>query len=474
MQKLDMNLYLKEIIDTMNDGVTIISPEGAILMVNRAMEEISGYSREELQGRSCSIFHCDACRIARAGGRGQWCELFDVGAAHKKSCLLMRKNGSYVHVLKNASLLKNAQGEVLAAVETVTDLSEIEQRDEKIEQLSKLLDGEATFHGMVGSSTIMRKVFTIVRKAAQSEAPVIIYGETGTGKELVARAIHDLGVRKNGPYIQLNCAALNEGLLESELFGHVKGAFTGAYTHRKGRFEAACGGDIFLDEIGDIPPATQVKLLRVLETKEFERVGDQQSVSADVRVICATNRDLDHLISQEKFREDFYFRINTIPINLPPLRDHAEDIPLLADHFIRHLRRTSGKDISGLSPETMEILMNYQWPGNVQGIPGRPGVCLCPGGKRNNHAGAHSGQNEQTPAGTEEHEAGWGKRRREREGGACRCARQIRRQPEPGRTALGSEQGHGLAPAEEIWNRRRHIHEAVGSLWGSFNGPARP
>ena len=282
----------------------------------------------------------------------------------------MRKDGSYVPVFKNASLLKSADGTLLGAVETVTDLSEIYKRDEKIEQLSKLLDSDTTFHGLVGGSPVMQRVTAIIRKAAQSEAPVIIYGETGTGKDMVARAIHDLGKRRGGPYIQLNCAALNEALLESELFGHVKGAFTGAYTHRKGRFEAAGDGDIFLDEIGDIPLSIQVKLLRVLETKEFERVGEQQSIKADVRIITATNKDLDQLIAQGKFREDLYFRINTIPIHMPPLRDRPDDIPLLVDHFIQHLRRKSGKDISGPSPETMELFMNHRWPGNIRELRG--------------------------------------------------------------------------------------------------------
>ncbi len=370
MKDPDMNRYLKEIVNTMNDGVTIVSPDGTILMVNRAMEEISAYSRDELIGRSCSIFHCDACDRVRAGGRGHWCQLFDAGGADKKRCVLMRKDGTYVHVLKNASLLKSSDGTLLGAVETLTDLSEIEERDEKIQQLSKLIDSDTTFHGLVGKSPSMLKVFAIIGKAAQSEAPVIIHGETGTGKDLVARAIHNLGRRRGGPYIQLNCAALNEALLESELFGHVKGAFTGAYTHRKGRFEAAGGGDIFLDEIGDIPLSIQVKLLRVLETKEFERVGDQQAIRADVRIVTATNRDLDQLISQGKFREDFYFRINTVPIHLPPLRDRTDDIPLLVDHFVGKLRHKSGKKISGSSAETMDFFMKYPWPGNVRELRG--------------------------------------------------------------------------------------------------------
>lgn len=370
MNEQDISRYLKEIVNAMNDGVTIISLDGRILMVNRAMEAISGYSRDELLGSPCSIFHCDACDSARAGGHGHWCSLFDVGQAQEKSCLLMRKNGSYVNVLKNASLLKNEDGTVLGAVETLTDISEIMERDEKIEQLTRLLDRGSSFHGMAGESPAMQRVFEIIGKAAKSEAPVIVSGETGTGKELVARAIHDLGIRHNRPYIRLNCAVLNESLFESELFGHVKGAFTGAHIHRKGRFEAADGGDIFLDEIGDIPLSMQVKLLRILETKEFERVGDTRPIKTDVRIIAATNRDLYELMSQGKFRQDLLFRINIIPIHLPPLRKRIEDIPLLVDHFIRQLRERSGKQISGLDARTMDIFINYSWPGNVRELRG--------------------------------------------------------------------------------------------------------
>jgi PAS domain S-box-containing protein len=366
MNELDMNRYLKEIINTMNDGVVLISPDGVILMVNRALEEITGYGREELMGRLCTVFNCDVCQLCRSGGKGNWCELFDLGEARRKPCILQRKDGSYVHVLKNASLLRDAEGKVLGAVETVTDISEIDRREEQIQQLSRLLDENASFHGMLGRSPGMQRVFEIIRKVAQSEAPVIIFGETGTGKELVAHAVHSLGKRRDGPYVQLNCAALNESLLESELFGHVKGAFTGAYSHREGRFEAATTGDIFLDEIGDVPLSIQVKLLRTLETKQIERVGDHRPIKVDVRIITATNRNLEQLVSEGKFREDFFFRINVIPIHLPPLRERTEDLPMLTEHFIRRLRAGSGKDISGLTPDAMNLFMGYHWPGNVR------------------------------------------------------------------------------------------------------------
>jgi two-component system response regulator HydG len=362
MDEPGMYRYCREIINTMNDGLVVVAPDGTIMMVNRAFEEIIGYSREELIGGSCSLLRCDACEIARAEGKGNWCDLFDLGSATRKPCTLVRKDGSYVHVLKNASILRNAAGEVLGAVETLTDISEITKRDQKIQELSRLLEGDDGFYGLVGKSAVMRRVYELTEKAAQSDAPIIIYGESGTGKELVAHAIHELGKRRDGPFIQFSCAALNEALLESELFGHVKGAFTGAYSHRQGRFEAANRGDIFLDEIGDIPLSTQVKLLRVLETKQFERVGEVRSITVDVRIISATNQDLQSLVSQGKFREDLFFRINVIPIHLPPLRDRLEDM--------QRLREKSGKPITGLTPGAMRLLMDQPWPGNVRELQG--------------------------------------------------------------------------------------------------------
>lgn len=222
------------------------------------------------------------------------------------------------------------------------------------------------FAGMVGTSPVMRRIFSIIERAAMSDAPVIVCGQSGTGKELAARAIHDLGARRNGPYVQLNCAALNESLLESELFGHVKGAFTGAVRSRTGRFESAQGGDIFLDEIGDIPLPTQVKLLRVLESKCIERVGDNRSITVDARIISATNRNLQELVRRGRFREDLLFRINVIPIHLPALAERREDIPLLAGHFISLCRERTGKDIPALAPESAALFAEYAWPGNIR------------------------------------------------------------------------------------------------------------
>ncbi len=212
----------------------------------------------------------------------------------------------------------------------------------------------------------MLDVFELIRNAAASDAPIIIYGESGTGKELVANAVHASGGRNSGPFIKVSCAALNQSLLESELFGHVKGAFTGADRDRKGRFESANKGDLFLDEIGDIPLSTQVKLLRVLQEKEIERVGDQKPIAIDARVIAATHRDIERMCRDGAFRDDLYYRLSVIPIRVPPLRERRDDIPLLVDHFIKTIRLRSEKDVYGVSEEAMERLMAYAWPGNVR------------------------------------------------------------------------------------------------------------
>jgi transcriptional regulator with GAF, ATPase, and Fis domain len=216
----------------------------------------------------------------------------------------------------------------------------------------------------------MQRIYQIIEKIARSDATVLISGESGTGKELVADAIHKLGKRNNGPFVKINCAALNELLIESELFGHRKGAFTGAYQHRRGLFEIASGGDIFLDEIGEIPLSTQAKLLRVLETKQFIRLGGNRTISVDTRIITATNRNLAERVSLGLFREDLFYRINIFPIHLPPLRERVDDIALLVNAFFNEQRSNSPKNITGVSPEVMERFLSYGWPGIIRELKG--------------------------------------------------------------------------------------------------------
>ncbi len=369
MIKVDRKVIIRyawEIINTMNDGLIIVDAKGVIVAVNNAMENLTGFTRRELEGTDCTILNCDACEILRSESKKAYCMLFEIENVTNKRCLMIGKNGKYISVLKNASLLKDEHGEVIGAIETFTDISDSDDKERMIKVLSRLLEKNSDYYGMVGKSRIMQRIYQIIEKVSQSDSPVIIYGESGTGKEMVAQAIHLAGKRNDHPFITFNCAALNESLLESELFGHVKGAFTGAYRHRQGRFEAAHGGDIFLDEIGDIPMSSQATLLRVLETKQFERVGDNHPISVDVRVITATNKDLSDLVSKGKFRQDLFFRINVVPIHLPPLRDKKEDIPMLVNYFIEHLQQKTGKDIHGVSSRVMNIFLNHDWPGNIR------------------------------------------------------------------------------------------------------------
>jgi two-component system response regulator HydG len=358
--------FWEKVIETLAEGLVVVDPQGTIIAINQAMEEITGYRREELVGRPCSLIRTDACFSHQTVGPGERCQLFKNGATKHDKCALVKKDGSLVHVLKNGALLTDDGGGILAGVETFTEISELIAKERVISRLRRELSREDGFQGIVGKSPAMLRLFSLISSAAQSDAPVIIYGESGTGKELVAAALHRLGNRSQGPFIKVNSAALHESLLESELFGHVKGAFTGADRVRVGRFEAAHGGDIFLDEVGDLPLATQAKLLRVLQEKVIERVGDQKPIPVDVRVISATNQDLLRLRAKGRFRDDLFYRINVIPIHLPPLRDRREDIPLLVEAFIERTRLKTRKPITGIDKEALDELLAYSWPGNVR------------------------------------------------------------------------------------------------------------
>jgi len=366
VQDKEYDTYWKTVINSISDGLMVVDPQGVIVSINKAMERITGYSKHELLGRPCKVLNCDVCPALRTRGEDKYCALFKEGRLRRHKCSLRKKDGSLTHVHKYAVLLKDRAGKVVGGVGTFTDLSEMVAKDRVIFRLRQELSSQDGFHGIIGKSPAMRRVFDLISSASQSEAPVIIYGESGTGKEMVAAALHQLGPRRKGPFIKVNCAALSESLLESELFGHVKGAFTGADRDRVGRFEAASGGDIFLDEIGDLPLSTQVKLLRVLQEKEIEKVGDQRPVSIDVRILAATNKDLNILMEEGRFREDLYYRIGVIPVQLPPLRDRREDIPLLIDHFVNRMRLKTDKSISGMDKEALDLLVRYDWHGNAR------------------------------------------------------------------------------------------------------------
>jgi len=363
---MDVAKHWKTIADTLQDGLLVVSPQGTIVAANKAAERVTGYKANELIGKSCRLLNCTGCKLLGGVGPDKFCQLFVNQNVKEKKCLITNKEHRSVHIVKNAEVLKDEKGNIIGAVETLTDITDTVRQQQEIKSLKQTFQLTEGYHGILGKSTRMQNLFDLIDNVAQSDTPVIIQGQSGSGKELVARAIHRESPRRDKPFIKVNCAALNENLLESELFGHVKGAYTGADKARIGRFEAAHEGTLLLDEIGDIPLALQIKLLRVLEEKKIERVGDNRAIPVDVRIISATNKDLEKLIETEQFREDLFFRINVFPLQCPTLAERRNDIPLIAQNFIRRNATSSGKKILGLTPEALEKLTLYSWPGNVR------------------------------------------------------------------------------------------------------------
>jgi two-component system, NtrC family, response regulator HydG len=346
------------ILNSMAEALFIVDTNGIIRFCNHSMETMCGLLSDKLIGMHChDIMDCP-------GVDNQECRIQKNGEATSIECHIKCKNGSLLPVMKNGRQIVNAQGDVLGWVETLTDVSLLRLAERKNAVLEDVVN--RGFTGIIGKSTAMRGVFDLIDLAAASTATVLITGETGTGKELVARAIHAHGSRSNGPLVKVNCSALPESLLESELFGHVKGAFTGAIKDKPGRFELADGGTLFIDEIGDISPFIQVKLLRFMQEREFERVGESITRKSDVRIIAATNRDLRQLIRSGDFREDLFYRLKVFPIHLPPLRERKEDVGPLITHFITRFNEQTGKHIVGINNEAALVLMDYCWPGNIR------------------------------------------------------------------------------------------------------------
>lgn len=323
---------------------------------NRAAEEITGIPGEEAIGRRC-------CEVFRASMCESECALRQTMDSGKpiinKSAFIVDAEGRRIPISVSTALLRNRNGDIVGGVETFRDLSLVEELRKEIEQRYEAGD-------MVSRSPSMRKLFDILPQVASSGATVVIEGETGTGKELLARAIHHQSPRKDGPFIAINCGALPDTLLESELFGYKAGAFTGADKDKPGRFALVEGGSLFLDEIGDISPALQVRLLRVLQERSYEPLGGTRSVQTDVRVIVASNKPLAKLVKEGRFRQDLFYRINVVRLELPPLRKRKEDIPLLVDRFIHRFNQTQGRALTGVSPEALALLMAHDYPGNIR------------------------------------------------------------------------------------------------------------
>jgi len=358
-------LELTAILDTMADGLFVVDPQRQVQRWNRAMERITGYSAEEAVGKPCGVFTWLEKETDEEED-GMYCRLFAAGSMDRSELTVRCKDGSTLPVLVSARTLKDAEGNPTGAVVTVTDISTIKRLEMEVTQLRQEVEGRYQFHHIVGKSQAMQQVFSLIELAAASETTVLIRGETGTGKEMVAKAIHFHSPRKDGPLISVNCSALSETLVESELFGHVRGSFTGAVKDHVGRFERANGGTIFLDEVGEIPPAVQVKLLRVIQEREIERIGESKLRKVDVRIVAATHRDLRDRVEKGLFREDLFYRLNVFPIYLPPLRERNEDIATLVAHFIEKYSERTGKQLKGLKPDAMRMVMDYCWPGNVR------------------------------------------------------------------------------------------------------------
>jgi sigma-54 dependent transcriptional regulator, acetoin dehydrogenase operon transcriptional activator AcoR len=347
---------LSDILDSLGEGIIAHDLQRKILYFNRAAEAVTGYSREEVVDRDChQVFGVPFC-----GERCLFCGQQVHQDLEKKEYPLqiLDRQGTSHRLEMTVVGMKNSEGRligVLASFRDVTDL--LDKRSAQSQANS--------FAGLVGAHLRMREIFQLIRDLAHSEVSVCITGETGTGKELVATAIHRESWRGDGPFIPINCGALPEGILESELFGHVKGAFTGAIHDRKGRFELANQGTLFLDEVAELPARLQVKLLRVLQEGCFEPVGSEKTIRVDVRVISATNRDLKEMVQRGTFRQDLFYRLNVVPLLVPSLRERVSDIPLLVDHFLA-LFTLQGKKTVQLHPETHHLLLNYPWPGNVR------------------------------------------------------------------------------------------------------------
>jgi PAS domain S-box-containing protein len=356
MAKQDAKDFFGPILDSIADGVFTVDRENRVTSFNRAAERITGFSRAEAAGQYCfDIFRASICQSD--------CALrhtLETGEqVINRAANIIAKDGRQVPISISTALLRDESGEVIGGVETFRDLS-------AIEELRKALAQQYSFEDIVSKNHRMQEIFRVLPDVAESDCTVLIQGPSGSGKELLARAIHSLSRRRGGPYVAVNCGALPETLLESELFGYVKGAFTGAARDKPGRFALAEGGVLLLDEVGDLAPSLQVKLLRVLEEKAYEPLGATAPVSADVRVIAATHRDLARAVEEGAFRQDFYFRLNVVKLVLPPLADRREDIPLLVDHFVQKLGLRTGKAITGVSDEVMELLMQHSFPGNVR------------------------------------------------------------------------------------------------------------
>lgn len=354
--KRTLDQSMDVILDSIADGVFTIDNDKNVTSFNKAAEKITGISREHAIGQKCfDVFHANICEtsciLEKTLKTGK--EFIDLPVN------ILNSKGKTIPISISTAVLKDKKGKIMGGVETFRDLS-------ALQELRKEISKRYTFEDIISKDHEIQKIFDVLPDIAESDSTVLIQGPSGSGKELFARAIHNLSHRKNGPYIIVNCGALPDTLLESELFGYVKGAFTDAKKDKPGRFALAEGGTLFLDEVAELSTALQVRLLRVLQQKEYEPLGAIRSIKANVRIIAATNKDLLKLLARGTFREDLYYRLNVVKIELPLLSQRREDIPLLVDHFINQFSLKKGKKITGITDHVLSMLMEYEFPGDVR------------------------------------------------------------------------------------------------------------
>jgi len=371
VKKNPKNLELfKVILSSIADGVFTVDSDRIITSFNRAAEKITGIPASQAIGKHCQdVFHSDICENCLLK------DTLETGIdAIDRPVNIINSQGEKIPISISTAVLKDEKGNALGAVETFRDLS-------TIEHLRKELSKNYSLEDIISKSPKMHKLFAILPDIAESESTVLIQGPSGSGKELFARAIHNLSPRKKANYVVINCGTLPAQLFESEIFGYVKGAFTDARKDKKGKLAAVNGGTVFFDEIGELPLSIQVKLLRLLQEREYEPLGSTETIKADIRIVAATNKDLKKLVAQAKFRDDLYFRLAVVKFELPPLKDKREDIPYLVDHFINKFNAKTGKKIISVSPNVMSILMSYDFPGNIRELENiiEHGFVLCRG-----------------------------------------------------------------------------------------------
>lgn len=347
---------LEHVLDNLKEGIIAHDPQRRIFFFNREAERITGYDRSEVLGRDChQVFGAPFC-----GSHCAFCDpSLEIAETAEYALNITTKTGESRHIEMTVTRMRDGDGGLAGVLTSFRDMTDLLRLQLQVGEMTR-------FSGIIGRDSKMLAIFKQIQDVAGYDFPVHLSGETGTGKELVANAIHAEGRRAAAPFVPINCGALPEGLIETELFGHVKGAFSGAIRDKKGRFELADGGTVFLDEVAELSNTMQVKLLRFLQEGRFERVGGEQTLTVNTRVISATNKNLKKEVERNRFREDLFYRLNVIPIHLPPLRDRKTDIPLMIDHFLRNAAERYGREPLAVSNAALSLMLDYRWPGNVR------------------------------------------------------------------------------------------------------------